>query len=208
MAIYLGPKCRQCRREGVKLFLKGEKCHSGKCAMENRAFPPGQHGQRRTRITDYATQLREKQKVRRIYGVLEKQFRLYYKAADSQKGATGENLLQALESRLDNVVFRMGFAASRREARQLVRHKAISVNGTIVTIPSYQVNPSDEVSVLEASRKQLRIQSAMDMASQRGFADWIDVDSKKFSGVYKAHPERSEMPSDINEHLIVELYSK
>jgi len=176
--------------------------------MENRAFPPGQHGQRRTRITDYATQLREKQKVRRIYGVLEKQFRLYYKAADSQKGATGENLLQALESRLDNVVFRMGFAASRREARQLVRHKAISVNGTIVTIPSYQVNPSDEVSVLEASRKQLRIQSAMDMASQRGFADWIDVDSKKFSGVYKAHPERSEMPSDINEHLIVELYSK
>ncbi len=208
MAIYLGPKCRQCRREGVKLFLKGEKCHSGKCAMENRAFPPGQHGQRRTRITDYATQLREKQKVRRIYGVLEKQFRLYYKAADSQKGATGENLLQALESRLDNVVYRMGFAASRREARQLVRHKAISVNGTIVTIPSYQVKPSDEVAVLEASRKQLRIQSAMDMASQRGFADWIDVDSKKFSGVYKAHPERSEMPSDINEHLIVELYSK
>lgn len=208
MAIYLGPKCRQCRREGVKLFLKGEKCHSGKCAMENRAFPPGQHGQRRTRITDYATQLREKQKVRRIYGILEKQFRLYYKAADSQKGATGENLLQALESRLDNVVFRMGFAASRREARQLVRHKAISVNGTKVTIPSYQVNPSDEVSVLEACRKQLRIQSAMDMASQRGFADWIDVDSKKFSGVYKAHPERSEMPSDINEHLIVELYSK
>jgi small subunit ribosomal protein S4 len=208
MAIYLGPKCRLCRREGAKLFLKGEKCHSGKCAMENRAFPPGQHGQRRTRITDYATQLREKQKVRRIYGVLEKQFRLYYKAADSQKGATGENLLQALESRLDNVVFRMGFAASRREARQLVRHKAITVNGTIVTIPSYQVNPSDEVAVLEASRKQLRIQSAMDMASQRGFADWIDVDSKKFSGVYKAHPERSEMPSDINEHLIVELYSK
>ena len=208
MAIYLGPKCRQCRREGVKLFLKGEKCYSGKCAMENRAFPPGQHGQRRTRITDYATQLREKQKVRRMYGVLEKQFRLYYKAADSQKGATGENLLQALESRLDNVVFRMGFAASRREARQLVRHKAISVNGTIVTIPSYRVNPSDEVAVMEASRKQLRIQSALDMASQRGFADWVDVDTKKFSGVYKARPERSEMPSDINEHLIVELYSK
>jgi len=208
MAIYLGPKCRQCRREGVKLFLKGEKCYSGKCAMENRAFPPGQHGQRRTRVTDYATQLREKQKVRRIYGVLEKQFRLYYKAADNQKGATGENLLQALESRLDNVVFRMGFAASRREARQLVRHKAISVNGVIVTIPSYQVNPSDEVAVLEASRKQLRIQSALDMASQRGFADWVDVDAKKFSGVYKARPERSELPSDINEHLIVELYSK
>ena len=208
MAIYLGPKCRQCRREGVKLFLKGEKCYSGKCAMENRAFPPGQHGQRRTRTTDYATQLREKQKVRRIYGVLEKQFRLYYKAADNKKGATGENLLQALESRLDNVVFRMGFAASRREARQLVRHKAISVNGTIVTIPSYQVKPADAVAVLEASRNQLRIQSALEMASQRGFADWVDVDAKKFSGVYKARPERSEMPSDINEHLIVELYSK
>lgn len=208
MAIYLGPKCRQCRREGTKLFLKGEKCHSGKCAMENRAFPPGQHGQRRTRVTDYATQLREKQKVRRIYGVLEKQFRLYYKAADRRKGATGENLLQALESRLDNVVYRMGFAASRREARQLVRHKAITVNGVTVTIPSFQVNPSDEVSVSEASRNQLRIQSAMDMASQRGFADWIDVDTKKFTGVYKSRPERSELPSDINEHLIVELYSK
>jgi len=208
MAIYLGPKCRQCRREGAKLFLKGEKCHSGKCAMENRAFPPGQHGQRRTRVTDYATQLREKQKVRRIYGILEKQFRLYYKAADRKKGATGENLLQALESRLDNVVFRMGFAASRREARQLVRHKAICVNGSVVTIPSYQVNPSDEVSVSEASRNQLRIQSALDVASQRGFADWIDVDAKKFSGVYKSRPERSELPSDINEHLIVELYSK
>jgi small subunit ribosomal protein S4 len=208
MAIYLGPKCRQCRREGAKLFLKGEKCHSGKCAMENRAFPPGQHGQRRTRVTDYATQLREKQKVRRIYGILEKQFRLYYKAADRKKGATGENLLQALESRLDNVVYRMGFAASRREARQLVRHKAICVNGSVVTIPSYQVNPSDEVSVSEASRNQLRIQSALDMASQRGFADWIDVDAKKFSGVYKSRPERSELPTDINEHLIVELYSK
>ena len=208
MAIYLGPKCRQCRREGTKLFLKGEKCHSGKCAMENRAFPPGQHGQRRTRVTDYATQLREKQKVRRIYGVLEKQFRLYYKAADRKKGATGENLLQTLESRLDNVVYRMGFAASRREARQLVRHKSITVNGATVTIPSFQVNPSDEVSVNEANRSQLRIQSALDVASQRGFADWIDVDPKKFTGVYKSRPERSELPSDINEHLIVELYSK
>ena len=209
MARYTEAKCKLCRREGMKLFLKGERCHSSSCAMDRRPYGPGEHGRRRGRKpSDYKLQLREKQKVRSIYGVLEKQFRLYYKAADSQKGATGENLLQALESRLDNVVFRMGFAASRREARQLVRHKAISVNGTIVTIPSYQVKPSDEVSVLEASRKQLRIQSAMDMASQRGFADWIDVDSKKFSGVYKAHPERSEMPSDINEHLIVELYSK
>ena len=145
MARYIGPKCRQCRREGAKLFLKGEKCYSDKCAMENRAFPPGQHGQRRTRTSDYATQLREKQKMRRTYGILEKQFRLYYQSADSRKGATGENLLQALESRLDTVVYRMGFAASRNEARQLVRHKAIAVNGTTVTIPSYQVNPADEV---------------------------------------------------------------
>jgi small subunit ribosomal protein S4 len=176
--------------------------------MENRAFPPGQHGQRRTRTSDYATQLREKQKMRRTYGILEGQFRLYYKSADSSKGATGENLLQALESRIDNVVYRMGFAASRSEARQLVRHKAISVNGVTVTIPSYQVNPADEVTVREGSRNQLRIQSALDMASQRGFVEWIDVDAKKFTGVFKARPERSELSSDINEHLIVELYSK
>jgi len=208
MARYVGPKCRQCRREGEKLFLKGEKCYTAKCAMENRAFPPGQHGQRRTRTSDYATQLREKQKMRRTYGILEGQFRLYYKSADSSKGATGENLLQALESRIDNVVYRMGFAASRSEARQLVRHKAISVNGVVVTIPSYQVNPADEVTVREGSRNQLRIQSALDMASQRGFVEWIDVDAKKFTGVFKARPERSELSSDINEHLIVELYSK
>ena len=208
MARYTGPKCRQCRREGAKLFLKGDKCFSAKCAMENRAFQPGQHGQRRGRLSDYATQLREKQKVRRIYGILEDQFRLYYQSADSRKGATGENLLQSLESRLDSVVYRMGFAASRNEARQLVRHKAISVNGVTVTIPSYQVNPSDEVAVQESSRNQLRIQSAMDVASQRGFVEWVDVDTKKFSGVFKSRPERAELPSDINEHLIVELYSK
>jgi len=208
MARYVGPKCRQCRREGEKLFLKGEKCYGSKCAMENRAFPPGQHGQRRTRTSDYATQLREKQKMRRTYGILENQFRLYYKSADSRKGATGENLLQALESRLDNVVYRMGFAASRSEARQLVRHKAISVNGVPVTIPSYQVNPADEIAVREGSRNQLRIQSALDMAGQRGFAEWIEVDAKKFTGVFKSRPERTELSSDINEHLIVELYSK
>ena len=208
MARYLGPKCRQCRREGAKLFLKGDKCFSPKCAIENRAFPPGQHGQRRTRLSDYATQLREKQKVRRIYGVLEEQFSLYYESADRRKGATGENLLQSLESRLDNVVFRMGFAASRNEARQLVRHKAIAVNGKVVTVPSYQVSPADEVSVQEASRKQLRIQHSLEVAAQRGFVDWVDVDAKKFSGIFKARPERAELPSDINEHLIVELYSK
>ncbi|MFV2055915.1 MAG: 30S ribosomal protein S4 [Thiohalomonadales bacterium] len=208
MARYIGPKCRQCRREGAKLFLKGEKCYTARCAFENRDFPPGQHGQRRTRLSDYALQLREKQKVRRIYGVLEKQFRLYYKAADRRKGATGENLLRALEARLDNVVYRMGFASSRSEARQLVRHKAVVVNGTLTNIPSFRVKPSDEVSIAEKSKKQLRIQGALDSSNQRGFVEWIDVDTKKMAGVYKAEPERSELPSDINEQLIVELYSK
>ena len=208
MARYVGPKCRQCRREGNKLFLKGEKCFTARCPFENRAFPPGQHGQRRGRLSDYAVQLREKQKVRRIYGILEKQFRLYYKDADRCKGATGENLLQALESRLDTVVYRMGFASSRSEARQLVRHNAIYVNGKRVNIPSYQVKPADEISVNEKAKNQLRIQGALEMASQRGFVDWIDVDTKKMKGVFKALPERSDLPSDINEQLIVELYSK
>jgi small subunit ribosomal protein S4 len=208
MAKYTGSKCRQCRREGGKLFLKGEKCFTSKCAVESRPFPPGQHGQRRTRLSDYATQLREKQKVRRIYGVLEKQFRNYYKKAASTKGSTGDNLLQLLEGRLDNVVYRMGFSASRSESRQLVRHNAISVNGIRVNIPSYQVQPNDVIAVNEKSRKQIRVQSAMDLAQQRGIADWIDVDSKKLEGVYKTRPERGDLPADINEHLIVELYSK
>ncbi|TCK17295.1 small subunit ribosomal protein S4 [Thiogranum longum] len=208
MAKYTGPKCRQCRREGTKLFLKGEKCYTAKCAIENRPFPPGQHGQRRTRLSDYATQLREKQKMRRIYGVLERQFRNYYKAAAGKKGSTGENLLQLLEGRLDNVVYRMGFAASRTEARQLVRHNAITVNGRRVTIPSYQVRPNDNLAIAEKSRKQLRVQSALEVAEQRGFVDWIDVDAKKMEGVFKALPERSDLPAEINEHLVVELYSK
>ena len=208
MARYIGPKCRLCRREGSKLYLKGEKCHTSRCSFENRDFPPGQHGQRRSRLSDYALQLREKQKVRRIYGILENQFRLYYKHADRKKGATGENLLQALESRLDNVVYRMGFASSRSEARQLVRHNAIWVNGKKVNIPSYNVNPADEVSVSEKAKNQLRIQGALEVANQRGLVDWVDVDTKKMSGVFKAMPERSELPSDINENLIVELYSK
>jgi len=208
MAKYTGPKCRQCRREGTKLFLKGEKCYTAKCAVETRPFPPGQHGQRRTRLSDYATQLREKQKMRRIYGVLERQFRNYYKAAAGKKGSTGENLLQLLEGRLDNVVYRMGFAASRTEARQLVRHNAITINGQRVTIPSYQVRPNDNLAVSEKSRKQLRVQSALEVAEQRGFVDWIDVDSKKMEGVFKALPERSDLPAEINEHLVVELYSK
>ncbi|MEE9422954.1 MAG: 30S ribosomal protein S4 [Gammaproteobacteria bacterium] len=208
MAKYIGSKCRQCRREGSKLFLKGEKCYTSKCPMENRPFPPGQHGQRRGRLSDYATQLREKQKLRRIYGVLERQFRNYYKKAALRKGATGENLLQLLESRLDNVVYRMGFAASRSEARQLVRHCAIAVNGQRVTIPSYQVQPNDTLTVAEKSRNQLRVQAALQFAEQRGFSDWIDVDPKKMQGIFKSRPERTDLPAEINEHLIVELYSK
>jgi small subunit ribosomal protein S4 len=208
MARYVGPKCRQCRREGAKLFLKGEKCFTARCPFENRDFPPGQHGQRRGRLSDYALQLREKQKVRRIYGILEKQFRLYYKEADRRKGATGENLLQLLESRLDSVIFRMGFASSRSEARQLIRHKAVFVNGHVVTIPSYSVKAADEVSINESCKKQLRIQGALEMAGQRGTVEWVDVDPKKMTGIFKALPERSELPSDINEQLIVELYSK
>ncbi|HHM05427.1 MAG TPA: 30S ribosomal protein S4 [Gammaproteobacteria bacterium] len=208
MARYIGPKCRQCRREGEKLFLKGEKCFTSKCAIEKRGFPPGQHGQRRTRLSDYALQLREKQKLKRIYGVLEQQFRLYYKEADRRKGSTGENLLKLLEARLDNVVFRMGFGASRTEARQLVRHNGIAVNGRRVNIPSYQLKANDTVSVVDAAKKQLRIQAALELAQQRGFAEWVDVDVDKKQGVYKASPERSELPPDINEHLVVELYSK
>ncbi len=208
MARYIGSKCRQCRREGGKLFLKGEKCFTRKCPVEKRAFPPGQHGQRRTRLSDYALQLREKQKVRRIYGILESQFRHYYQEADRKKGSTGENLLQLLESRLDNVVYRMGFGASRTESRQLVRHNAISVNGRRVNIPSYQVQPEDEVAVIGSGKEQLRVKASIDAAQQRGVAEWLSVDATKMEGVFKHRPERSELPPDINEHLIVELYSK
>jgi len=208
VARYIGSKCRQCRREGEKLFLKGEKCYSSKCAIETRPFPPGQHGQRRTRLSDYARQLREKQKLRRIYGILESQFRTYYQDASRIKGSTGEALLQLLEGRLDNVVYRMGFSSSRSEARQLVRHNGVSVNGRRVNIPSYQVQPNDVVGINDKARAQLRVQAALDLAQQRGISDWIDVDVKKMQGVYKSRPERAELPSDINEHLVVELYSK
>lgn len=208
MAKYTGAKCRLCRREGEKLFLKGEKCFTAKCAIEKRAFPPGQHGKRRSRLTDYAVQLREKQKVRRIYGVLEKQFRSYYKQADGRKGSTGENLLQLLECRLDNVVYRMGIGASRSEARQLVRHNAVTVNGGKVNIPSYQVSPDDVVAVNEKAKKQLRITASLEFAEQQGVSDWLDVDAKKMQGVFKLRPERSDLSAEINEHLIVELYSK
>ncbi len=206
MARYIGPKCKLSRREGTDLFLKsGVRALESKCKAE---IPPGQHGQRRGRLSDYGVQLREKQKVRRIYGVLEKQFRNYYKEADRLKGATGSNLLQLLESRLDNVVYRMGFGSTRAEARQLVSHKAILVNGKTVNIPSYKVAPGDVVSVREKAQNQLRINAALELAAQRGFASWVEVDSKKKEGTFKVLPERSDMAADINENLIVELYSK
>jgi small subunit ribosomal protein S4 len=209
LARNLDPKCRQCRREGEKLFLKGEKCFTDKCAVERRAYPPGQHGQKKnTRMSDYGGQLREKQKVRRIYGMLEGQFRLTYRAAEVQRGITGENLLQTLESRLDNVSYRMGFGASRSEARQVVRHNGILVNGKRVNIPSFQVRPGDVVEVAEKTRAHLRIKAAVQAAEQRGFPEWLEVDAKAMKGTFKAKPQRSELPATINEHLIVELYSK
>lgn len=208
MARYIGPKCRLCRREGEKLFLKGDKCFSAKCPVEKRAYAPGQHGQKGARLSGYGVQLRAKQKLRRVYGVLEGQFRLYYKEADRRKGATGENLLTLLETRLDTVVYRMGFAASRTEARQLVRHNGILVNGKRVNIPSYSVAKDDVVAVSEAAKTQSRIASALESASTRGFASWVEVDPKKLEGVFKSAPERSDLSSDIHENLVVELYSK
>ncbi len=206
MARYLGPKLKLCRREGTDLFLKsGVRPIESKCRMET---APGMHGHRRSRATDYGIQLREKQKVRRIYGVLEKQFRNYYKKADRQKGATGENLLRILERRLDNVVYRMGFASTRAEARQLVSHKSIVVNGKLVNIPSFQVSANDEISVREKAKKQSRIQLALEISGQSGLAEWLDVDNKELKGVFKNVPARDELSSDISEQLIVELYSK
>jgi small subunit ribosomal protein S4 len=206
MARYIGPKCKLSRREGTDLFLK-----SGVRALDSKCKPetvPGQHGARRGRLSDYGVQLREKQKVRRIYGVLEKQFRSYYKEAARRKGATGENLLQLLESRLDNVVYRIGFGSTRAEARQLVSHKAVLVNGRAVNIPSYQVQAGDVISLREKAKQQLRVQSAMALASQRGEPEWIEVNADKLEAVFKAVPERQDLSPDINENLIVELYSK
>ena len=206
MARYIGPKCKLSRREGTDLFLKsGVRPLESKCKAE---IPPGQHGQRRGRLSDYGVQLREKQKVRRIYGVLEKQFRNYYKDADRLKGATGSNLLQLLESRLDNVVYRMGFGSTRAEARQLVSHKAVLVNGKTVNISSYQVVPGDVIAIREKAQNQLRINAALELAAQRGFSTWVEVDAKKKEGTFKVLPERSDLAADINENLIVELYSK
>jgi small subunit ribosomal protein S4 len=204
----LDPKCRQCRREGEKLFLKGEKCFPDKCAIERRNYAPGQHGQKSTRLSDYGVQLREKQKLRRIYGILERQFHNNYQLADKQRGITGENLLQLLECRLDTVAYRMGFGASRSEARQIVRHNGILVNGRKVNIPSYQVKPGDVIEVAEKAKNHLRIKAAVEAAEQRSFPDWIDMDVKAMKGIFKTKPERSDLPSSINESLVIELYSK
>ncbi|MEM6998310.1 MAG: 30S ribosomal protein S4 [Pseudomonadota bacterium] len=206
MARYLGPKCKLSRREGTDLFLKSRaRSIESKCQIDK---TPGIQGTRPGRMSDYALQLREKQKLRRIYCVLEKQFRKYYKEAARRKGATGENLLQILECRLDNVVYRMGFGSTRNEARQLVSHKSILVNGKTVNIPSFQVQPSDTIAIREKSKKQLRIQDALNVAEQYGLPDWVDVNTKSMEGVFKSIPERSELPSEINEQLVVELYSK
>ncbi len=206
MARYLGPKCKLSRREGTDLLLKSRsRPIESKCQIDK---VPGMHGGRSKRLSDYGLQLREKQKLRRIYGILEKQFRKYYKEAARLKGSTGENLLQILESRLDNVVYRMGFSATRSEARQLVSHKAILVNSKSVNIPSFVVNASDTICIREKSKKQVRIQDALTVSDQLGYPEWVDVDSKKMEGIFKSMPERSDLPSDINEQLVVELYSK
>lgn len=206
MAKYIGPKCKLARREGTDLFLKsGIRSLESKCKVDR---PPGPQTGRRGRASDYALQLREKQKVRRIYGVLERQFSNYYKKASQKKGSTGENLLQFLEQRLDNVCWRMGFGSTRAEARQLVNHKGVTVNGVVVNIPSYQVQPHDVVAVREKAKKQSRVAEAVELAQQRGIPEWIEVDPKKLEGVFKSVPVRSDLPAEINESLVVELYSK
>jgi len=205
----LDPKCRQCRREGEKLFLKGEKCFTDKCSIERRSYAPGQHGQKSgQRLSGYGQQLREKQKIRRLYGVLERQFRKVFAEASRRKGQTGENLLQLLEGRLDSVAYRMGFGASRAEARQIVRHNGVLVNGRRVNIPSFDVSPGDVVQLADAARGHLRIKAAMEAAESRGFPEWIEVDVKAGKGMFKAYPARDELPPSIREGLVVELYSR
>jgi len=207
MAKYTGPTCKLSRREGADLMLKSRaRSLESKCKLEK---PPGQHGgMRQRRLSDYALMLREKQKLRRIYGILEKQFRRYYDEAARRRGSTGENLLQLLECRLDNVVYRMGFGVTRAECRQLVNHKAITVNGICVNIPSYQVDATDVVAIRDKAKKQVRIQDSLSVAEQYGFSDWVDVNTTKMEGVFKSVPARSDLPPDINEQLVVEYYSK
>jgi len=208
LARYTDSVCRLCRREGSKLFLKGERCYTDKCAIERRNYPPGQHGQARSKFSEYAVQLREKQKVKRMYGLLEDQFRRYFEMAERQRGITGENLLLLLEQRLDNMVYRMGFATSRSEARQLVRHGHLRVDGRKVDIPSYRVKPGQVVSVRERSRAVTRIVEALEQAERRGIPDWLEMQKEAFSARVKALPTRADLTMPINEKLVVELYSK
>jgi small subunit ribosomal protein S4 len=208
VARYTGAVCRLCRREGLKLFLKGERCYTDKCSIERRNYPPGEHGQARPKFSEYAIQLREKQKLRRIYGLLEGQFRRYFDLADRSKGVTGDVLLQLLERRLDNIAYRLGFATSRAEARQLVRHGHLTVNGRKVDVPSYLVRAGDVVSVRERSRRIARIAESLAVAQRRGVPDWLEVDAEGFRGTVKALPTRADLTMPINEKLVVELYSK
>jgi len=208
LARYTGPACKLCRREGMKLYLKGDRCFKDKCAFEKKGYPPGQHGQLRKKISDYGLQLREKQKVKRIYGVLEAQFRRYFERASRMQGITGENLLQLLERRLDNVVFRSGFAGSRKEARQLVRHNHFEVNGRRVNIPSFIVKPGDVIAVVEKSKDHQRIKECAETAEGRGISDWLTVDKEKLQTTVNRLPVRDDVNYEIQEHLIVELYSK
>ncbi len=209
MARYTGAVCRICRRENLKMYLKGDRCYSDKCSFERRSFAPGQHGHNRFRkVSDYAVQLREKQKVKKMYGMLEKQFRLYFHKADQAKGVTGENLLIMLERRLDNTVYRLGFAASRQQARQLVRHNHFLINGKKVNIPSYQVKPGDRIVLKEKSRNKEMIIDNIEGAARRGVPSWLEFDAGQFQGTVKALPNREEITMPIQEQLIVELYSK
>ncbi len=208
MARYTGPRCRHCRREGMKLFLKGDRCYTEKCAFERRSYAPGQHGRARTKLSDYGIRLREKQRVRRIYGVNEGQFHRYFVEADRQKGVTGHNLLRLLERRLDNVVYRLGFADSRNQARQLVRHGHFLVNGRKVDIPSFLVKVGDRIEVREKSRECAVIVQALEAVGRRGVPEWLELDAEKMAGVVKAMPEREHITMPINEQFIVEFYSK
>jgi small subunit ribosomal protein S4 len=208
LARYTDPVCRICRREGGKLFLKGTRCYSKKCSFERRAAPPGQHGIRRRKVGEYGMQLREKQKIRRIYSVLERQFQGYFEAASSTPGVTGENLLRMLELRLDNIVYRMGFAASRAEARQMVGHAHMTVNGRVVTIPSLQVRPGDKVEVRETHRNREPFKEAVELIKSRQIPEWLSVDSAKLAGSVLTAPRRDQMPLDLNEQLVVEYYSR
>lgn len=209
MARNLDPKCRQCRREGEKLFLKGEKCFTDKCSIERRSYAPGQHGQKSgQRLSGYGQQLREKQKIRRLYGVLERQFRKTFAEANRRKGQTGENLLQLLEGRLDSVAYRMGFGASRAEARQIVRHNGVLINGRRVNIPSFNLKPGDTIQLTDAARVHLRTKAAMEAAESRGFPEWVEVDIKAGKGTFKTYPARADLPPSIKEGLVVELYSR